>query len=42
VPQLIVKLKKQMQSAAADMDFERAATLRDRIRELEQLDLAMR
>ena len=32
----------QMRDAAADMDFERAAGLRDRIRDLEQLELALR
>jgi excinuclease ABC subunit B len=42
VPQLIVSLKKQMREAAADLDFERAASLRDRVRELEQLELFFR
>jgi excinuclease UvrABC nuclease subunit len=31
-----------MKEAAADLNFEKAASLRDRIRELEQLDLMMR
>ncbi len=42
VPQLITTLKKQMREAAADLDFERAASLRDRVRELEQLELFFR
>ena len=42
VPQLITSLKKQMREAAADLDFERAASLRDRVRELEQLELFFR
>ncbi len=42
IPQLLTMLKKQMIEAAKDMDFERAATLRDEIKSLEQLDLALR
>ena len=42
IPALLVKLKAQMKEAAADLNFERAASLRDRIRELEQLDLILR
>jgi excinuclease ABC subunit B len=42
IPSLVTALKKQMREAAADMDFERAAGLRDRIRELEQLELMLR
>ncbi len=42
IPALVTALKKQMRDAAADMDFERAAGLRDRIRDLEQLELALR
>ena len=42
IPALLTKLKAQMKEAAADLNFERAASLRDRIRELEQLDLMLR
>jgi excinuclease ABC subunit B len=42
VPQLITSLKKQMREAATNLDFERAAGLRDRVRELEQLELFFR
>ena len=38
----IDKLRGEMKQAAADLEFERAATLRDKARELEQLELAMR
>ncbi len=42
IPKLIEKLKQQMKAAAAELDFEKAAGLRDRIKELEQIDLALR
>ncbi len=38
----IEKLRAEMRAAAADLEFERAAQLRDKARELEQLELAMR
>jgi excinuclease ABC subunit B len=38
----IDKLRAQMRQAAADLEFERAAALRDKARELEQLELRMR
>jgi excinuclease ABC subunit B len=38
----IDKLRKEMREAAADLEFERAAALRDKARELEQLELQMR
>jgi excinuclease ABC subunit B len=38
----IDKLRKEMREAAADLEFERAAQLRDKARELEQLELQMR
>jgi excinuclease ABC subunit B len=38
----IEKLRNEMKQAAADLEFERAATLRDKARELEQLELQMR
>jgi excinuclease ABC subunit B len=36
IPSLIEKLRDEMKKAAGDMEFERAAELRDRIRGLEQ------
>jgi len=38
----IEKLRNEMKQAAADLEFERAAQLRDKARELEQLELQMR
>jgi len=38
----IEKLRNEMKQAAADLEFERAAQLRDQARELEQLELQMR
>jgi excinuclease ABC subunit B len=38
----IEKLRAEMRQAAADLEFERAAALRDKARELEQLELQMR
>jgi excinuclease ABC subunit B len=38
----IDKLRAEMRQAAADLEFERAAALRDKARELEQLELQMR
>jgi excinuclease ABC subunit B len=38
----IQKVRADMRKAAADLEFERAAALRDKARELEQLELAMR
>ncbi|MBQ4472190.1 MAG: excinuclease ABC subunit UvrB [Alphaproteobacteria bacterium] len=39
VPETVEDLKKQMLAAAEDLDFERAAQLRDRIKKLEELEL---
>jgi excinuclease ABC subunit B len=36
LPALIAGLRREMQAAAKDLDFERAAALRDRIRQLEE------
>ena len=36
------KLRGEMRQASADLEFERAAALRDKARELEQLELQMR
>ncbi|MDB4955859.1 MAG: hypothetical protein JWO36_3428, partial [Myxococcales bacterium] len=38
----IEKLRIEMKQAAADLEFERAAMLRDKARELEMLELQMR
>ncbi|HEY4238443.1 MAG TPA: excinuclease ABC subunit UvrB [Kofleriaceae bacterium] len=38
----IEKLRGEMKQAAADLEFEKAAALRDKARELEQLELQMR
>jgi excinuclease ABC subunit B len=38
----IEKLRGEMRQAAADLEFERAAALRDKARELEQIELQMR
>jgi excinuclease ABC subunit B len=38
----IDKLRREMREAAAELEFERAAQLRDKARELEQLELQMR
>ena len=39
LPETVEDLKKQMLAAAEDLDFERAAKLRDRIKKLEDLEL---
>ncbi len=42
IPKLVKKLRKDMLSAAKDLNFERAAELRDRIRRLEEMELALK
>ena len=42
LPRQIRKLRKEMKQAAERLEFENAAELRDRIRELEQQELALR
>ncbi len=42
VPKTVKKLRKEMLEAAKNLDFEKAAILRDRIKKLEQLELALR
>ena len=39
VPEKVEDLRKQMLAAAEDLDFERAAELRDRIKKLEELEI---
>jgi excinuclease ABC subunit B len=41
LPKEIEALRKAMFKAAADLDFEQAAGMRDRLRELEELELKM-
>ncbi len=41
IPSIVRSLKKEMEEAAKRLDFERAAELRDRIRELEDLELKL-
>ncbi len=42
IPGRVEELRKAMRKAAADLEFERAADLRDEIRRLQEYDLAMR
>jgi excinuclease ABC subunit B len=42
IPGIIHALEKEMKSAAKKLDFERAAELRDRIKELKEMDLEAR
>jgi excinuclease ABC subunit B len=42
IPRLVERLKKEMKQAAANLEFERAAELRDRIRELEERELGLK
>lgn len=41
LPKEISALRKQMRKAAENLDFEEAATLRDRVKELESLEIAL-
>src|SRR5262249_25130698 len=41
-PKTVAELRKQMHAAAEDLDFEKAAELRDRIKALEAIELAVR
>jgi excinuclease ABC subunit B len=42
IPKLVKKLRKEMLEAAKKLDFEKAAELRDRVKRLEELELALR
>jgi excinuclease ABC subunit B len=42
LPRMIRQLKKEMKQAAEQLEFEKAAELRDRIRELEERELKLR
>lgn len=42
IPKMVKKLRKEMLSAAKELNFEKAAELRDRVRKLEEMELALR
>jgi excinuclease ABC subunit B len=42
IPKTVSELRKKMHAAAEDLDFEKAAELRDRIKALEAVELALR
>lgn len=42
IPRLIKKMRKEMLAAARELDFEKAAELRDRIKQLEDAELKLR
>ncbi|TWJ33120.1 excinuclease ABC subunit UvrB [Geobacter argillaceus] len=42
IPGLVKKLRKEMLAAARELDFEKAAELRDRIKKLEDMELALK
>jgi len=42
IPKLVKKLRKEMLAAAKELNFEKAAALRDRVKKLEGLELALR
>jgi excinuclease ABC subunit B len=42
IPKVVVDLRKKMHAAAEDLDFEKAAELRDKIKQLEAIELAAR
>jgi excinuclease ABC subunit B len=42
IPERIARLRKEMRAAAADLEFERAAELRDEIQRLQDRELALR
>jgi excinuclease ABC subunit B len=42
IPRLVKKLRKEMLDAAKELNFEKAAALRDRIKKLEDMELALR
>jgi excinuclease ABC subunit B len=42
IPKTVAEMRKKMHAAAEDLDFEKAAELRDRIKALEAIELAVR
>ena len=41
IPKVILRLKEEMKKAASQLEFERAAEIRDKIHRLEELELKM-
>jgi excinuclease ABC subunit B len=42
IPKMVKDLRKQMLAAAKNLEFEKAAELRDRIKKLEEVELKLR
>ncbi len=42
IPQMVKRLRKEMLAAAKELNFERAAELRDRVKKLEDMELALK
>jgi excinuclease ABC subunit B len=42
IPKTVAEMRRQMHAAAEDLDFEKAASLRDKIKALEAFELSMR
>src|SRR6185369_16229774 len=42
IPKLVKRLRKEMLNSAKDLEFEKAAEIRDRIKKLEEMELALR
>ncbi len=42
IPQMVKKLRKEMLAAAKELNFEKAAELRDRVKKLEDMELALK
>ena len=42
IPKLVKKLRKEMLTAAKELNFEKAVELRDRVKRLEAMELALR
>jgi excinuclease ABC subunit B len=42
IPEMVAALKRDMHAAAEDLEFEKAAAIRDRIKNLEELELRLR
>jgi len=42
IPKMIERLKKEMKRAAANLEFEKAAELRDQINELQEKEIGLR
>ncbi len=42
IPKMVGKLRKEMHAAAEELEFEKAASIRDRIKQLQELELRLR